>query len=43
MIAEQAPAIPWVWDKTRSSRRKNVSGVAERLLHGLDLSYTSLK
>jgi peptide/nickel transport system substrate-binding protein len=43
MISEQAPAIPYVWDKNPEIRSANVNGVAT-LNYGLwDISWTSLK
>jgi peptide/nickel transport system substrate-binding protein len=43
MITEQAPAIPYVWDKNPEIRSANVNGVAT-LNYGLwDISWTSLK
>jgi peptide/nickel transport system substrate-binding protein len=43
MIAEQAPAIPWIWDKTALVQSKNVVGVANGYYTTHDLSFTSLK
>jgi peptide/nickel transport system substrate-binding protein len=43
MIAEQAPAIPWIWDKTALVQSKDVNGVANGYYTTHDLSYTSLK
>jgi peptide/nickel transport system substrate-binding protein len=43
MIAEQAPAIPWIWDKTASVQSSNVVGVTSGYYTLYDLSYTSLK
>ncbi|MGZ6643350.1 MAG: ABC transporter substrate-binding protein [Solirubrobacteraceae bacterium] len=43
MIAEQAPAIPWIWDKTALVQSKNVNGVANGYYTTHDLSFTSLK
>jgi peptide/nickel transport system substrate-binding protein len=43
MISDQAPAIPYVWDKNTEIRSSNVNGVAT-LNYGLwDISWTSLK
>jgi peptide/nickel transport system substrate-binding protein len=43
MISDQAPAIPYVWDKNTEIRSSNVNGVAT-LNYGLwDVSFTSLK
>ena len=33
MIAEQAPAIPYLWDNNAAVQSKDVVGVAQRLLH----------
>ncbi len=43
MIAEQAPAIPWIWDKTALVGSKNVVQVANGYYTTHDLSFTSLK
>jgi peptide/nickel transport system substrate-binding protein len=43
MIAEQAPAIPWIWDKTALVQSKDVQGVASGYTTTHDLSFTSLK
>ena len=43
MIAEQAPAIPWIWDKTALVQSSDVNGVANGYYTTHDLSYTSLK
>jgi peptide/nickel transport system substrate-binding protein len=43
MIAEQAPAIPWIWDKTALVNSSNVIPVANGYYTTHDLSYTSLK
>jgi peptide/nickel transport system substrate-binding protein len=43
MIAEQAPAIPWIWDKTAMVGSKNVNQVANGYYTTHDLSYTSIK
>ena len=37
MIAEQAPAIPWIWDKTSPRRSKDV----ERAMNGYYTTRTS--
>jgi len=42
-IAEQAPAIPWIWDKTASVASKNVNQVVNGYYTTHDLNYTSLK
>jgi peptide/nickel transport system substrate-binding protein len=43
MIAEQAPAIPFTWDKTALVQSKDVVGVANAYTTSHDLTYTSLK
>ncbi len=43
MIAEQAPAIPWLWDKTALVNSKDVVAVANGYYTTHDLSYTSVK
>jgi peptide/nickel transport system substrate-binding protein len=43
MIAEQAPAIPWIWDKTAIVGSKDVQQVANAYSTTHDLTYTSLK
>jgi len=43
LIAEQAPAVPWLWDKTAFVYSTNVSAVANGLSTTLDLSFTSLR
>jgi peptide/nickel transport system substrate-binding protein len=43
MIAEQAPAIPWIWDKTASVGSKNVNQVVNGYYTTHDLSFTSIK
>jgi peptide/nickel transport system substrate-binding protein len=43
MIAEQAPAIPWIWDKTALVQSKDVQGVASGYSTTHDLTFTSLK
>jgi peptide/nickel transport system substrate-binding protein len=42
-IAEQAPAIPWIWDKTAIVGSKDVQQVANAYSTTHDLNYTSLK
>jgi peptide/nickel transport system substrate-binding protein len=42
-IAEQAPAIPWIWDKTAIVGSKDVQQVANTYSTTHDLAYTSLK
>jgi peptide/nickel transport system substrate-binding protein len=43
MIAEQAPAIPWIWDKTASVGSKDVVQVVNGYYTTHDLSFSSLK
>jgi peptide/nickel transport system substrate-binding protein len=43
MIAEQAPAIPWIWDKTALVNSKDVVAVANGYYTTHDLSFTSVK
>jgi hypothetical protein len=43
MIAEQAPAIPFIWDKVAVVESKDVVGVANGYYTTHDLAFTSLK
>ena len=43
MITEQAPAVPWSWDKTALIRSEDVGGVVTLMNNGWDLSYTSVR
>jgi peptide/nickel transport system substrate-binding protein len=43
MVSEQAPVIPWIWDKTPLLRSANVNGVANQFNSQWDLAWTSLK
>jgi peptide/nickel transport system substrate-binding protein len=43
MVAEQAPAIPWVWDKYALIESKDVAGVTNAFFNSWDFSFTSLK
>jgi peptide/nickel transport system substrate-binding protein len=43
MIAEQAPAIPWIWDKTASVGSKDVVQVVSTYYTTHDLNFTSIK
>jgi len=43
MIAEQAPAIPFTWDKTAIVQSKDVVGVANGYYTTHDLTFTSLR
>jgi peptide/nickel transport system substrate-binding protein len=42
-IAEQAPAIPWIWDKSASLSSKDVQLVVSSYSTSPDLNFTSLK
>jgi peptide/nickel transport system substrate-binding protein len=42
-IAEQAPSIPWIWDKTALINSNDVNAVGSDYFTTHDLSYTSLK
>ncbi len=43
LIAEQAPAIPWIWDKSAIISSKDVQAVGNEYDTGHALAYTSLK
>jgi peptide/nickel transport system substrate-binding protein len=43
MIAEQAPAIPWIWDKTASVGSANVNQAINGYYTTHDLSFSSIK
>jgi len=43
MIAQQAPAIPWMWDKTALINSKDVNAVPDGYSTTHNLSFTSLK
>ncbi|HEX7298353.1 MAG TPA: ABC transporter substrate-binding protein [Solirubrobacteraceae bacterium] len=43
MIAEQAPAIPWIWDKSATVASKNVQLVVNGYDTAMDLNFSSLK
>jgi peptide/nickel transport system substrate-binding protein len=43
MIAEQAPAIPYIWDKSAQVGSKNVQLAMNGYYTGLDMNFTSLK
>jgi peptide/nickel transport system substrate-binding protein len=43
MIAEQAPAIPWIWDKSAFLASKDVNLIGNGYYDGQDLNYSSLK
>jgi peptide/nickel transport system substrate-binding protein len=42
-IAAQAPAIPWIWDKTAMVNSQNVVAVSNDYTTTHDLNYTSVK
>jgi peptide/nickel transport system substrate-binding protein len=42
-IAEQAPAIPWIWDKTASVGSKDVNQAVNGYYTTHDLSFTSIR
>ncbi len=43
LIAEQAPAIPWIWDKTALINSKDVNAVTDSYTTTHALAFTSLK
>ncbi len=43
LIAEQAPAIPWIWDKTAIINSKDVHAVSNGITTTHDLSFTFIK
>ena len=43
MIVDQAPAVPWIWDKTALIESANVNGVASQSNTLWELSFMSLK
>ena len=43
MITEQAPAVPFLWDKTTILWSKDVQGVMNGYYTSIDLNFTSLK
>jgi peptide/nickel transport system substrate-binding protein len=43
MVTEQAPAIPWLWDKQPGIRSADVNGVVSRFNAFWDLSFTSIR
>ena len=42
-VTEQAPAIPWIWDKQPLIQSANVNGVASESNSQWELAWTSLK
>jgi peptide/nickel transport system substrate-binding protein len=43
MVTEQAPAIPFIWDKVPTVESSNVRGVVNEYSTSWDLNFTSLK
>src|SRR5215208_772747 len=43
MITEQAPVVPWIWDKQPLIRSADVNGVVNRFNSQWDLSFSSIK
>jgi hypothetical protein len=43
MVAQQAPRIPFLWDKAALAQSKDVLGVASAYITTHDLTFTSLK
>ena len=43
MIVEQAPAVPFLWDKTNLIHAKNVNAVGNAYLNSFDLTFTSIE
>jgi peptide/nickel transport system substrate-binding protein len=43
LITEQAPGVPWVWDKTANIQSGNVNGVVNLWNNSWDLNFTSIK
>jgi peptide/nickel transport system substrate-binding protein len=43
MVTEQAPAIPFIWDKVPTVESPNVRGVVNEYSTSWDLNFTSLK
>jgi hypothetical protein len=43
MVTEQAPAIPFIWDKVPTVESPNVRGVVDEYSTSWDLNFTSLK
>jgi hypothetical protein len=42
MIAEQAPAVPYLWDNIAAVQSKDVVGVVNGYYTTYDLNYTSI-
>jgi peptide/nickel transport system substrate-binding protein len=43
LVTEQAPGVPYLWDKQGNVRSSDVQGVVNQFTAGWDLSFTSLK
>ena len=43
MVAEQAPAVPWLWDKTPLLRSADVEGAVSEFNSHWDLAWTALR
>ncbi len=43
MITEQAPAVPWLWERQASIRSENVRSAVDRANATWDLSFTSVR
>jgi peptide/nickel transport system substrate-binding protein len=43
MVTEQAPAVPWNWDKWPNIRSANVNGVMNLWNNSWDMTFTSIK
>ena len=43
LITEQAPGVPYVWDKQAAVRSEDVAGVINKANAAWDLSFTGLK
>ena len=43
MVTEQAPVVPWIWDKQPLIQSANVNGVASESNAQWELAWTSLK
>jgi peptide/nickel transport system substrate-binding protein len=42
-VTAQAPAVPWIWDRTPLIRSPDVAGVASKINNTWDLTYTALR
>jgi peptide/nickel transport system substrate-binding protein len=43
LVTEQAPAVPWNWDKWPNIRSANVNGVVSEWTNAWDVAFTSIK